>query len=134
VRTQSLVGRILMTVGCLLRLPGSLIAQSTGAIEGRAVSDLGAPLFAAEITVSTSNGDLVRRVESDRSGGFRIGFLDPGSYLLATRRIGYRAAVPILLSLQAGETVWVTLAMDPVPLALDSLVVSAPVPAILCPG
>jgi hypothetical protein len=106
--------------------PIILAAQATGAVEGRVVSEVGEALGGAEIRLEPSEGGTVRRVESDRTGAFRIGFLAPGSYLLSTRRIGYRPGEPLLVSVGVGATIRLTLTLVPVPVALDSLVVSAP--------
>jgi hypothetical protein len=95
-------------------------------VEGRVVTDIGQPLVAAEVSLTPSAEGPARRAETDRSGSFRIGFLADGSYLLSVRRIGYRPAVPLLVSVQGGQTVRLTLPMEPVALAIDSLVTSAP--------
>ena len=78
-----------LAVACLLGLgPSSLGAQNPrGAVEGRVVTDIGEPLAAAEIILTPSEGDAVRRTETDRSGTFRIGFLPDGRYVLTVRRI-----------------------------------------------
>jgi len=106
---------------------GLLQAQAPqGAVEGRVVSDIGAPLAAAEVTLARSDGAGLRRVETDRSGAFRIAFLADGAYLVSARRIGYRPAVPILVSVEGGQPIRLTLALEPVAVAIDSLVTSAP--------
>ena len=121
----ALVGGILPLSSGLGR-PDFLAAQASGAVEGRVVSEIGQFLPGAQVTLSTTEGVMARQVETDRGGGFRIGFIAPGDYLLAGRRIGYRAAEPILISVVAGETIRLTLTLHPVALPLDSLVVSAP--------
>ena len=75
--------------------PIILAAQATGAVAGRVVSEVGEPLGGAEITLEPSEGGAARRVESDRTGAFRIGFLAPGSYLLSVRRIGTGSRVTV---------------------------------------
>lgn len=90
------------------------------------MTDIGAPLPAAEVTVTLADGAGLRRTETDRAGSFRIGYLAAGSYLLSVRRIGYRPAVPILISLQDNQTIRLTLPLEQVAVAIDSLVTSAP--------
>ena len=90
------------------------------------MTDIGEPLPAAEVTLAGSEGTTVRRTETDRSGAFRIGFIPDGSYVLTVRRIGFRPAEPLLVSVQGGQTVRLTLPMEPVAVAIDSLVTSAP--------
>ena len=117
-----------LAVACLLVLGGSPLGAQTprGAVEGRVVTDIGEPLAAAEIILTPSEGHEVRRTETDRSGSFRIGFLADGQYVLTVRRIGYRSAEPLLVSVQGGEPVRLTVPMEPVAVAIDSLVTSAP--------
>ena len=117
-----------LAVACLLALLGRpLGAQNPrGAVEGRVVTDIGEPLAAGEITLTASEGGAVFRTETDRSGSFRIGFLPDGTYLLGVRRIGYRPAEPLLVTIREGQAVRVTLPMEPVAVAIDSLVTSAP--------
>ncbi|HKP30317.1 MAG TPA: carboxypeptidase-like regulatory domain-containing protein, partial [Gemmatimonadales bacterium] len=117
-----------LAVACLLTVGGTpLEAQSPrGAVEGRVVTDIGEPLAAAEITLTPSPGNGVRRTETDRSGTFRIGFLAEGQYVLTVRRIGYRPAEPLLVTVQGGDPVRLTVPMEPVAVAIDSLVTSAP--------
>ncbi len=97
-----------------------------GAVEGRVISEVGAPLASASVRLAPAEGAGERQTESDRSGGFRIGFLHPGRYLLTVRRIGYRPSEPLLVDVVAGAPLRLSVVMQPVPVALDSLVVSAP--------
>ncbi len=116
-----------MLVLAALLTGGPARAQAPqGAVEGRVVTDIGSPLAAAEVSLAFAAGGLARRAETDRSGLFRIPFLADGSYLISVRRIGYRPAIPILLAVQGGATIRLTLTLEPVAVAIDSLVTSAP--------
>jgi hypothetical protein len=59
-------------------------------IEGRVAEPDGRPIRGALVEVRTAgSGTIVRTVQSDQSGYFRVQPLDPGEYRLHVRRLGY---------------------------------------------
>ncbi len=100
-------------------VPAAGLAQARGGIEGRVIDPAGRPLAAADVSVGRW------RATTDADGAWRITHLEPGSYQIAVRRLGYRPS-RLDVDVEAGRTARVTVALELVPFTLDSLVVSAP--------
>ena len=100
-------------------LPATALAQGRGGVEGRVIDPAGRPLPAAEVSVGRW------RATTDADGAWRITHLEPGSYPIAVRRLGYRPSRQDV-AVESNRTTRVTVTLELVPFQLDSLVVSAP--------
>lgn len=123
----------LRSAGCVLLLglgagAAPLAAQSPARITGRIYdAATAAPVALAQV----SAGDL--RAVTGEDGRFRLGGLEPGLLLLEVRRVGYapwRSTVDIAPGLERS----ITVALDPLPVQLDSLIVRADPGAIAIAG
>lgn len=109
----------LLTAVLAAVVPAAGLAQTRGGIEGRVIDPAGRPLAAADVSVGRW------RATTDADGAWRITHVEPGSYRIAVRRLGYRPS-RLDVDIEAGRTARVTVTLELVPFTLDSLVVSAP--------
>ena len=115
--------RIALSTGCrlllLLGVAAPLRAQAPARLAGRIYdATTGTPVALAEV----SAGDL--RAVSAEDGSFHLGSVPPGALAVEVRRLGYtpwRGIVPVTPGLERRLTV----ALAPLPLRLDSLIVRA---------
>lgn len=103
---------------------------TTGALQGRIREPDDRPLALTTIEISQPSRAVLRRLTTDSAGRFRAGFLPPGEYRIAARRIGYRPAVVDRVVIESGSVTTVTVTLAPVALNLDALEVAAPAVAI----
>jgi outer membrane receptor protein involved in Fe transport len=127
------VGRVTIWVALVL-LPTllvthSLAGQAEGAVAGR-VRDArdDRSLGGAQLLV-----DAVVGAVADTSGSYRIRGMRPGWHRVAARLIGYRGVVLDSVYVRAGATVTADFALEPSPVELAPLVVTAPVDELLDP-
>ena len=104
-------------------------AQADGAIGGR-VSDAGDGRSLAAVEVLLDN--LVGAV-TDTSGSYRIRGVRPGTHRVAARLIGYRGVVLDSVIVRAGATIRADFRLEPSPVELAPLVVTAPIDELLDP-
>ena len=103
--------------------------QADGAVAGR-VRDArdDRSLHGAQLLL-----DAVVAAVTDTSGSYRIRGVRPGWHRVAARLIGYRGVVLDSVFVRAGATVTADLALEPSPVELAPLVVTAPVDELLDP-
>jgi len=82
-----------------------------------------APLAGAFLTLVDEHGVEQARSITNGAGEFLLTAPAPGVYRLRSKRIGFRPYLSRALTLQAGETISFSAAIDPVPLALSQVVV-----------
>lgn len=116
--------RRLLTAAALLLAPPA-VAQDTARVEvaGRVVdASSGRPLAGAQIELVVGRDTL--RVASDAQGTWRVAAPWPGVYRVTARAIGFRAGVSVL-TVTGGADVMSRMALTPLALALDRVVVTA---------
>ncbi len=96
----------------------------TARLVGRVLSDQGTPVGGAVIQASLGAGATLSTT-SDGTGGFRFAELVPGGYRLHVRRIGFQPVTLDSVAVESGATRSVTIRLTQVPLAIDSLMISA---------
>jgi outer membrane cobalamin receptor len=99
------------------QVPGELRGRITDATTGRAIAG-------ARIEIA----DRVEPARSDADGAFVVRGLEPKTYGVAVRAVGY-AAFKRDVSIQNGRTALLDAVLDPVPIPLAAVVSSAPRPA-----
>jgi hypothetical protein len=122
---KSLLPAILLGV----LLPAELAAQAEGAVSGR-VRDArsSAGLADAQILI-----DERPRAITDTGGLYRARGVRSGWHQVAARLIGYRGVVQDSVFVRGGTTVTLDFTLEPNPLQLEPLVVTAPVDPVLDP-
>ena len=72
-------------------LASGLHAQTTfGTIRGRAIDTTGAGVPGVRITVRNASTGVTKALESDASGGYEAGYLQPGTYGVTAERTGFK--------------------------------------------
>jgi hypothetical protein len=118
-------GTILVAIACIQAPEAPAQADTVrqrppaGAIDGVVADSSLAPLSATTVSVIGSN----IRVVTGADGRFRLIRLPPGQYMLLARRIGYESATA-RVDLAAGDTLRVSLLLEPVATSLDTVVVA----------
>ena len=102
---------------------GSLAAQSltSGSLRGTVQSSSGDPLSGVSLSVEGRGGAVLKSLETDSKGGFRVALLVPGSYALLAEQAGYQ---PVRLSgivVVAGTATTVTVALERRPPPITSV-------------
>jgi hypothetical protein len=120
---------LLLALLALVTLPSYALAQADGAIAGR-VREYGAErsLGGAQLLL-----DGVLAAVADTAGLYRIRGVRSGWHRVAARLIGYRSVLLDSVFVRAASTVMVNFALQPNPLQLEPLVVTAPVDEVLDP-
>ncbi|SHK17208.1 TonB-dependent receptor [Rhodothermus profundi] len=110
----------------LVFLPGLAAAQSTATIQGQVTdAENGDPLPGANVVLYRPGETTVfRGTAADVSGNYRLENLPAGTYEVVARFVGYEDARQTV-TLTAGATVTVNLALTPVELGLNPVVVTA---------
>ncbi len=107
----------------------SVAAQAEGAVAGQIRhAESGAGLAGAQVLVDNRIGAV-----SDTAGRYRARAVRTGWHRVAARLIGYRGVVLDSVFVPAGATVTVDFDLEPIPLELEPLVVTAPYDAVLDP-
>jgi hypothetical protein len=102
-----------------LAVPGVAVAQSTAGIVGTVQDSAGVRIPDVEIVV-----DGERRLRTDSSGVFEANSLQPGTFKLRARRIGYFPQESKVAT-RAGETARITIVLERRPVMLDTIAVEA---------
>jgi outer membrane cobalamin receptor len=112
---------LLLAIALLLIARTRLLAQFPGELAGT-VRDAanGAPVAAAAVELAGTS--LAAR--TDAAGAFRLRGLEPGEYRVLVRRSGY-AAREVAASVRNGETARLSVSLDPLPVALAAVRVTA---------
>ncbi len=87
-------------------------------------SILRAPLSGAFLTLVDEHAVERARAITDQAGRYTITAPTPGTYRLRSKRIGFRPFLSRPLTLRAGETAQYDAAIDPIPIALQEVVVA----------
>lgn len=81
------------------------------------------PIAGATVEVSGPDGRLIRRVETDRDGGFRVTLPGPGLFGVAVQRLGYgTATLEEPVEVGEGEVVELALTLSLEPMTLEGIV------------
>lgn len=125
VSAARVIGRVLagLPIDALTSGNGSLVLVAKRRIaEGRAkvggIVHAGEPLSGVRIALEGTRFETV----SDDQGRFRLGGMPPGAYRVSAMRIGFEP-VDQLVQLAAGESLELNLALAPVPVPLDAVIV-----------
>lgn len=122
-------------VGLLLWSGDALAQQGTGTVRGRVVSESGAPVAGARVTVVNVGTGAEHSVAAGDSGAFTVRALPAGRYAVRIRAIDHRAAEQ-QVDLGAGEEQVLRFRLPPAPISLDAVQVvgitrtSVPVEAV----
>ena len=107
----------------LVLMAASASAQETGTISGQVVDDEGRPVLSA--TVVAASIGLTAMTGED--GTFLLSNVPAGVYALEVRGDGFTSQVVETPRLAAGQTVEVLIQLDPLPVSLDEIQVTASV-------
>jgi hypothetical protein len=118
------LGSCLALVLLALLGPTELVAQTTtGMIRGRVLNDVGAPVVGADIALLNPQTGVQRTTISQQDGNYALVGVQPGTYELSVRMIGYTAA-PQELRLLIGQTLVLDLRMTPQAIQLEGIMVA----------
>ena len=121
--------RLLKVLSLLLVVaPASVLAQTTGTIEGTLVDDAGLPLAQATVEATSTSLQGVKVGASDAGGVFRLVFLPPGRYAVRCALPGFATVEQDGIQVQLGRTVSLQVRMQPA--FHDEVTVSSEAPAI----
>lgn len=121
-------GVLLGTLLCVLgtsplraQAPGSAPSSANGIVTGRVTDGRsGVPLPGAQVFADNNRDRVVR---TDNDGRYRLTEVQPGQRMISVRMIGYaNKGAPITIT--AGQTATVNVALDVQPLDLDAVVVT----------
>lgn len=93
-------------------------AQATGRIDGKVVDPAGRAIAGAEVTIAGNT----QHVETDAGGAFRVTGVPAGTLQVRVRRLGFRADTAVV-DVAGGQTVPLTVALEPLPVLLASVTV-----------
>ena len=82
------------------------------------------PIVGAFLTLVDAQGAERARAITDAAGQFTITAPSAGSYRIRSKRIGFKPFVSTPLALRVGETLSFSAAIDPIPVALEEVVVA----------
>ncbi len=115
----------LLTVCCLAVAPEVALAQA-GAITGTVTeAQAGVPVANAQIRAVAADGSIPTAGLSGENGQFRLSNLQPGTYSVVFNRVGYQQQRISGVTVTAGGTTTVNVAMQTTALTLDVEVVTA---------
>lgn len=105
--------------------PSLVSAQRSadGGIAGVVVTEAGAPVNAATVRITRTDGTVPREATTDSTGRFTIASLPSGLYRVSARRIGYREAQLPSLRIVAGQTSSVRVMLTASPTQLSTVTV-----------
>ena len=94
-------------------------------VRGQLTDSIGrAPLRAAFVTLVDEQGIERARTITNESGEFTLSAPAGGSYRIRSKRIGFQPSFSPSLTLRAGETIFYHVFVDPIPVALQEVVVA----------
>jgi hypothetical protein len=106
----------------LLMVPLASGIQAQG-VRGTIISGTSSqPIEGAAVSLLDSSGARVGGIFSDGSGRFVVSAPEPGLYTVRAVRIGYRPIASAPIALDAGRVAEQSLVMEPVPVALPTVV------------
>ncbi|MEW5915439.1 MAG: carboxypeptidase regulatory-like domain-containing protein [Gemmatimonadota bacterium] len=117
--------RWLTAVACMAGASAdALIARAqdtrpaTGSVNGKVHDQSGRAVAGAELTIPGSE----LRVETDETGEFRLKNVPAGDLQIRVRRLGFKPDTSII-NVLAGQTVPLTISLDPLPVALAAVTI-----------
>jgi len=112
-------------------LASGLHAQTTfGTIRGRAIDITGAGVPGVRITVRNASTGVTKALESDASGGYEAGYLQPGTYGVTAERTGFKRFESQEIPVNANSVVLAELRLQ-VGEVSDTITVSGAAPLIV---
>jgi TonB-linked SusC/RagA family outer membrane protein len=113
--------RVVATIAAFLLSPAAILAQSTGSIAGTvSIEGSARPLGSATVTISRSP----LGTQTDDAGAYRLTNVPVGTHDLRFQRIGF-APVTRQVTVLAGETATLDVALREAPVSLEQVVVTA---------
>jgi hypothetical protein len=106
------------TLLALTLLAGEGAAQASTEVDGRVSDPDGRPVRGVAVSLGAAPIGTFRTVETDEAGYFRIGSLQPGSYLIRYVRIGF-APVEEEVEVVAGERIRADVVLVPTAVPLE---------------
>ena len=99
--------------------------STSGAVQGRVLDRAGMAVGHATISIRSTTGSMTRNTTVDGAGGFSIGGLEPGTYELRVRALGFAPAVRIGVAVLTGRTTSVDFTLEEAATSLTETVVTA---------
>jgi hypothetical protein len=116
-------GSLLLSLSLLLLCSAELAAQTTtGMIRGRVLNEMGAPVSAAEVVLTNTETGVQRSTLSLETGAYALVGVQPATYELQVRMIGY-AAQPQLVRVLIGQTLNIDVQLQPQAVQLQGITV-----------
>ncbi|HEX4039498.1 MAG TPA: TonB-dependent receptor [Acidobacteriaceae bacterium] len=117
-RRAGVPGRLPLRLGLLLVLCGSFAVSASaqmylGAIGGQISDSSGASVAGASVTAVASATHFATTVTTGSDGAFQMSGLQPGTYTVAVTAAGFRKETRVGVVLTAGQTVQLTMALQP---------------------
>jgi hypothetical protein len=116
-------GSLILSLSLLLGCSAELAAQTTtGMIRGRVLNEVGAPVSAAEVVLTNTETGVQRSTLTLETGAYALVGVQPATYELQVRMIGY-AAQPRSVRILIGQTLTIDLQMQPQAVQLQGITV-----------
>jgi hypothetical protein len=117
------LGSLLLLLSLVLAGSAELGAQTTtGMIRGRVLNETGAPVASAEVVLTNAETGVQRTTLSQETGSYALVGVQPGTYELSVRMIGY-GAQPQPVRVLIGQTLTIDLRLQPQALQLEGITV-----------
>lgn len=110
----------IVVLGLTAVTPAPATAQRPAELVGRVVDERGAPVEGVHLELVEAGV----RTTTNTAGGYRFRSVSPGRYTLTARRLGYRDRV-VGVELEGGRTRVLDLSLEPAPMAVEGVRVSA---------
>jgi outer membrane receptor for ferrienterochelin and colicins len=114
------VSRMLAVLG-FFAAAGAADAQNAGSIAGRVTETGGTPVPAATVLVQTGNTTVATGQTGD-DGAYRVANVPAGTYAVIVRRVGFSAKRTENVTVNAGATTTLDVALAPMAAQLDQVV------------
>jgi hypothetical protein len=116
-------GSLLLSLSLLLACSVELAAQTTtGMIRGRVFNEMGASVSAAEVVLTNTDTGVQRSTLSQATGAYALVGVQPATYELQVRMIGY-AAQSQQVRVLIGQTLTIDLQLQPQAVELQGITV-----------
>ena len=99
-------------------------AAQTGTIQGKITGVTGTPISGAQVRAS-SGTRTVGSALSDANGDYRMPEIQPGSYTVTARLLGYRAGSSSSVTVSSGFVATANLTLEVVPSVLEQVITTA---------
>ena len=101
-KTVAAIGRMLCAVLLMLSIPAAY-GQDTGYISGTVIDKSGAAVVGAEVTVTSTTGNLTRTTTTNGDGAYTIAGLPGGTYNLSVSAKGFQRYTAQKIKLDVAE-------------------------------